>query len=279
MSDAETSPAATVAKVFDGLADTYDQTGVAFFRPVGQRLTTLLDPQPGQHALDIGCGRGAVTLPLATSVGPTGHVRAVDVSSAMTAATREVVDELGLTQVTVDVADASDAAALRGEGDGYDVIASSLVIFFIDHPDDVLRGWVSLLAPGGRIGLTTFDDLDDATNEIEELFVPWLPQGLLDARTSGREGPFASSAGMEELFRAAGARNVETVVEPAVLEFSDAEAWRRFSMSTGQRAMWRHVPEPERPGVFERAAAILESTRQGGPCRLVWSMRYTTGVR
>jgi hypothetical protein len=65
-----------------------------------------------------------------------------------------------------------------------------------------------------------------------------------------------------------------------VIEFPDVAAWQRFSMSTGQRAMWQHVPEAERPGLIERAAAILEGTRQdGGPCRLVWQMRYTLGRR
>lgn len=67
-----------VADVFDALATTYDQTGMPFFRAVGARLVEQLAPQPGDRALDIGCGRGAVTIPLARAVEKTGAVLAVD---------------------------------------------------------------------------------------------------------------------------------------------------------------------------------------------------------
>lgn len=268
----------SVAQVFDALADVYDQTGVEFFQPVGARLVSLLEPQPGERCLDIGCGRGAATLPLARAIGPSGSVDALDVSAAMAAATRGLVEEAGWHNVSVAVSDAADLSAY--DEAGYDVAASSLVLFFIDEPGEVLRGWMSRLKPGGRIGLTTFAELDEPTKEIEALFEPWLPPGLRDARTSGRSGPFGSDAGMEELLSAAGGSDVRTVAEPTALEFADAENWRRFSMSTGQRAMWAAVPEEEREGVFERAAAILARTREnGGPTRLVWRMRYTLGRR
>src|SRR3954454_6263225 len=249
----------SVAQIFDSLADSYDQTGVEFFRPVGARLVSLLDPQPGARALDIGCGRGAVTLPLATAVGPGGAVTAIDVSSAMVAATRELVSSAGLANVTVTQVDAAELA----QDTAYDVLASSLVLFFLEDPVAALTGWVSLLGHRGRIGLSTFGALDEASKALDGLFRPWLPPALLDPRTTGEVGPFASEAGMEDLFRAAGVVDVTTVLEPTVIEFPDVETWRQFSMSTGQRAMWMAVPEPERPGIVERAGAILESTREG----------------
>ncbi|MBO9521191.1 MAG: methyltransferase domain-containing protein [Nocardioidaceae bacterium] len=269
--------APSVAEVFDMLADVYDQTGVEFFQPVGAGLVAELDPRPGERCLDIGCGRGAATLPLARAVAPGGSVDAVDVAPAMVAATRSLVEQAGLAGVRVEVADAADLAGYDG---GYDVVASSLVLFFLSGPGDVLRRWAGKLRPGGRIGLTTFGELDEATQAIDDLFVPWQPQAMLDARTSGTTGPFGSDAGMEELFAAAGIADVRTVVRPTTLEFADVAAWQRFMMSTGQRAMWRNVPEEERPGFLERAAAILEGTRvDGGPGRLVWQMRYTLGAR
>ena len=270
------SPGPTIAKVFDSVAETYDQTGVAFFRPVAERLVSLVDAHAGDAALDIGCGRGAATVPLAHAVGTSGSVQAVDASSAMVAATRELVADLGLGQVRVDVADAAD---LSGFGNAsYDVVVSSLVLFFLADPEVVLKHWAGLLRPGGRIGLTTFGPLDDATRAIDDLLVPFQPPALRDARTSGMTGPFASDAGMEELFAGAGVSRIRTVVEPAVLEFPDGETWHRFSMATGQRAMWANVPDEDKPAVVERAAAILAAT-PGGPGRLVWQMRYTLGVR
>src|SRR3954471_20004918 len=74
---------AGVAALFDQLAPGYDQGGVPWFGPIGERLVALTAPQPGADALDIGAGRGAATFPLLTAVGPPGQVTAVDLSPAM----------------------------------------------------------------------------------------------------------------------------------------------------------------------------------------------------
>ncbi len=266
----------SVAALFDDLAETYDRSGVDFFQPVGTRLVELLAPEAGARALDVGCGRGAVTLPLARAVGERGTVTALDVSPAMVAATSAEVAAAGLANTTTVVADAGALPV----SEPHDVIASSLVLFFLPEPASALGDWVSHLAPGGRIGVSTFGPLDETSRALDALFEPWLPQGLLDARTSGTKGPFSSDDGMVGLMRAAGAAQVENVVEPAYLRFDDVSAWRRFSMTTGQRAMWRQVPEDERPGLLEQAAALLDGVRgDDGVSTLVWHLRYTLGGR
>lgn len=267
----------TVAQVFDLLASSYDQTGVEFFAPVGRKLVELLDAGPGDRCLDIGCGRGAVTLPLAAAVGPSGSVHGVDVSPGMLEEARRLASQAGLGNVTLDVADAGDLGGLDAT---YDLIASSLVLFFLPDPAGALRGWVQRLAPGGRIGLVTFGDEDDASLAVEELLTPYAPPGFRDPTLVEEESPFSSDAGMERLLAGAGARDVRTVIVPTVIEFADVEQWQRFSFSTGQRAMWMRMPEDDKPKVLARAEEILEPTRPAPdqPCRMEWQMRYTLGV-
>lgn len=268
-------PGPSAAQRFDALAPDYDQSGVAFFQPVASRLVETLAPQAGERALDIGCGRGAATLPLAQAVVPGGEVTAVDVSPAMVAATRAVVEASGLTHVRAEV---GDAAALD-VGEGYDVACAALVLFFLPDPLSALTDWVSRVRrDGGRVGVSTFGTLDAASRALDALFDPWVPPGLLDPRTTGTRGPFASDEEMAALMREAGAARVDTVVEPVELVFPDAAAWQRFSLSTGQRAMWQHVPDAERPGLVERAAEILAATGDGAG-RLVWQLRFTIGHR
>jgi len=273
---ADNLAAPSVAQIFDMLADVYDQTGVTFFGPVGEQLVALLDPIAGERCLDIGCGRGAATIPLARAVGPSGRVDALDVSARMVDGVRALADSAGLANIRVEVGDAAD---LSGYETGYDVVASSLVLFFLRDPGTALRGWVDRLGPGGRIGLTTFGTLDEPTRAIDALLQPFAPAQLRDPRTAGEESLFATDAGMETLLDAAGAREVRTVTRSTVVEFADVAAWQRFAMSTGQRAMLINVPEADLPGLLVQIGAILESTRQDGPCRLVWQMRYTLGVR
>jgi SAM-dependent methyltransferase len=38
----------------------------------------------------------------------------------------------------------------------FDVIASSLVLFFLPEPAHALSRWVESVRPGGRVGITTF---------------------------------------------------------------------------------------------------------------------------
>jgi ubiquinone/menaquinone biosynthesis C-methylase UbiE len=260
---------ARVARLFDDLAPDYDRSGVDFFGPIARRLVELLEVRPGGRALDLGCGRGAVTLPLAAAVGGAGRVMAVDISPAMVSLTRSVAP----ANVVVACA---DAAAPDLPERSFDVVASSLVLFFLPDPASALTRWLRLVAPGGRIGVTTFGPQDEVWNAVDDLFAPYLPPAMLDPRTAGTRGPFASDAAMEALFRECGATSVRTVSEDLPVVFADAEAWRAFSMSVGQRAMWRHVPESGRERLFADAAALLERARGvDGRITLHQQVRYT----
>ena len=61
---------------------------------------------PGERVLDIGCGTGVTTVPYAQAVGPSGHVTGADISRPMLEAARRRVDEAGLTNVELILADA-----------------------------------------------------------------------------------------------------------------------------------------------------------------------------
>lgn len=106
-------------------------------------LTGLLPPAPARVA-DLGCGTGTLTLLLAEA----GHrVDAVDFSPAMVRRARAKL--AGRTGVTVERGDASDPP-LRP---AYDAVLCRHVLWALPDPAAVLRRWVGLLAPGGRLVL------------------------------------------------------------------------------------------------------------------------------
>ena len=61
---------------------------------------------PGERVLDIGCGTGVTTVPYAQAVGPSGHVTGADISRPMLDAARRRVEEHGLANVELLLADA-----------------------------------------------------------------------------------------------------------------------------------------------------------------------------
>jgi SAM-dependent methyltransferase len=199
----------------------------------------------------------------------------VDLAPGMVEQTRRQAVDLGLSQVVTSLVTEEGLGVPDGS---FDVVASSLVLFFAPDPAATLASWLRALVPGGRIGLATFGAADPVWERVDDLFRPYLPPQLLDARTTGTSGPFASDEGVEALLADAGAVAVRTVSRPLRVRFADADQWRRFSMGTGQRAFWRFVPEEERPRLHDRAAAILDEARaDGGDIVLTQQVRYTLG--
>lgn len=266
---------AGVQRLFDTLAGTYDQVGVDFFQPIAAGLVDALDPAPGERVLVMGCGRGAEVVPLARAVGPTGRVLAVDISPAMVEECRKVVAGAGLENVEVRQGDAQEPELPEQV---FDVIASSLVLFFLPQPREALAAWLPLLRPGGRLGVTTFRGTDPVLEMAHDVFDPYLPPDLLDARTTGAQGPFASDAGMTGLLRAAGFVDVQSVGSTVSPVFRDVEHWYEFSMSLGMRRYWESVPEESLPRVREEVLGLVaQLATADGTIQVPFGVRYSLG--
>lgn len=268
---------AGVAALFDRVAASYENVGVPWFGPIAAALVRAVAPVGGERALDLGCGRGAALFPLATAVGAAGRVTGIDLSPAMVARTGADVRARGLSTVDLHVMDAS-APDLPPAS--YDLAVSSLVVFFLPDPGAALRSWRQLLVPGGRLGISTFGSRDPAWQELDSVFRPYLPAHLLDARTSGESGPFATDRGVEDLLTAAGFARVRTAGLEVSVTFDDPAQWRTWSWSHGQRAMWESVPEADREHVMRTAAGHLETARDpDGRITLTQLVRLSLGDR
>lgn len=266
---------ARVAGLFDQLSPGYDQNGVPWFTPIGARLVELTAPRPGDRALDVGAGRGAATFALVEAVGPLGHVTAVDLSRAMLDLLRSAAHERAITNLDVRVGEASPAHLEAGS---FDALTASLVLFFDPEPELTFGRWLALLRPGARLGLSTFGPTDEAWTAAEAVLLRHAPPALLDARTTGRVGPFASTGSMTTLFRNAGAIDVASRDEPLEVSLPDAAAWRSWTMTLGLRQLWEAVPVDQLDGVLAEVATALEADRGAdGRLHLTQQVRYTTG--
>ena len=261
--------------MFDELAPSYDAVGVEFFGPIADRLVVELAPQPGERALDMGCGRGAVLFRLAAAVGASGSVTGVDLSERMIEATARDAARLD-TKVELRVADAM-APGLPAAS--YDLMAASLVLFFLPDPLVALRVWRDSLVLGGRIGVSTFGLYDqrwaDCVDAAMRQHVP-IPA----VSPASLQGPFASDEGMEQLLQVAGYRDVRTVKATVSPRFNDPEHWYRWSLSTGRRAYWAAVPADALERVKADLFAVVDACRdEHGRIGFDQQVRYTFGYR
>ena len=271
------APREGVQRLFDTLAGTYDQVGVDFFQPIAAGLVEALAPVAGEHVAVMGCGRGAEVVPLARGVGERGRVLAVDLSPSMVEGCRKVVAQAGLGNVEVRLGDAQEPDL---DGSPFDIVASSLVLFFLPDPATAVRAWLTLLRPGGRVGVTTFRGRDPVLEMVHDIFEPDLPPDLLDARTTGAHGPFASDAGMDGLLRAGGFVDVQSLASTVSPVFRDAGHWYEFSMSVGMRQYWQSVPRTELDAVrAEGLGVVSQLATADGTIQLPFGVRHTLGRR
>lgn len=103
----------------------------------GAKLVDWLDPQPGEHVLDVGCGDGVLSLQIAERG---AQVRGLDSSPALVEAARE----RGVDAVV------GDGQTIEETG-RYDAVFSNAALHWMSRdPQAVLDGVARALAPGGR---------------------------------------------------------------------------------------------------------------------------------
>jgi len=102
----------------------------------------------GESVLEIGCGTGALTVPLAAAVGERGRVVAVDISEPMLKVARQRVGERGLQNVTLLL---GDAQVFEFEPAAFDLATSRMGVMFFADPAAAFRNIDGALKPGGRL--------------------------------------------------------------------------------------------------------------------------------
>jgi SAM-dependent methyltransferase len=198
-----------------------------FVAELGLPVVDLLDPQPGERILDLGCGDGVLTQ---TLVERGCRVVAVDQSPEQVTAARR----LGLD------ARVADARAL-GFGPAFDAVFSNAVLHWLPRPEDAFRGAHRALVPGGRFVAECGGE--GCVETIRRALVAGLDRRGLDG-ASHVPWTFLSEAEARRRLEACGFE-VETILlfpRPTPLP-GDVAGW----IETFAEAFTKALPEAERP--------------------------------
>ena len=217
-------------------AGDYGRNG-AFVPALGLPVVELLDPKPGEHILDLGCGDGTLTQAL---VDAGAVVTAVDASEDMVAAARA----RGLD------AQAMDGERLSFEG-LFDAVFSNAVLHWMLDGSAVAAGVYRALKPGGRFvgemgGADNVSALRAALNAELEACGYTLPQSDQQWYPSVEEfGAIYAAAGFAEI-------DARLIDRPTPLPAGPAGWFRTFRSGYCDVI---GVPGAEREALFEAAAA------------------------
>ncbi len=119
----------------------------AMGRHATEALVQFAHPRPGIKILDVASGTGEPAITLATRVGPTGHVTALDLSADLLAIAADRARQRGLTNVAMQQ---SDAQSLPFPDNSFDLATSRFGVMFFADADRALRELHRVLKPGAR---------------------------------------------------------------------------------------------------------------------------------
>src|SRR5215471_14128042 len=121
-------------------------------RKIRETAAKHLNLAPGQKVLDVGCGIGGATFPLAEITGPSGLAAGVDISNAMIeAATSRLADRSGMDFRV------GEASAIPYPDRFFDAARSERVFLYLPDRLAAIREMKRVVKPGRRIVLLDVD--------------------------------------------------------------------------------------------------------------------------
>jgi SAM-dependent methyltransferase len=206
------------AATFRTPAEAYDRHIGRYGADLARALIAAAGVRPGDRALDVGCGPGALTRELVALLGAE-HVAAVDPSAPFVQACRSRVPRAHV--------EVGSAEALPFEDDAFDHALAQLVVNFMTDPVAGVREMARVTRSGGKVAAAVWDYAGEMT--ILRRF--WDAALALDAgaaeRDEGRCMPYCTPGELHGLGDAAGIADVEVaavVVSAAYDGFDDL--WR-----------------------------------------------------
>jgi SAM-dependent methyltransferase len=211
--------------MFRGPAEVYDRFVGRYSPGLARAMCEVAGVRPGQRALDVGCGSGALVAALAERVGAE-NVAGVDPSEPFVDAARARVPGARIT--------VGSAESLPFTYDEFDATLAQLVVNFLADPDEGVREMSRVTRVGGVVAGCVWD----YAGEMTMLRSFWEAAAALDPERAApameNTMPFAEPDSLAGLWQRSGLADVEVsplVVEAAYDDFDDL--WAPFPTGVG----------------------------------------------
>jgi ubiquinone/menaquinone biosynthesis C-methylase UbiE len=224
--------------MFGGPAEVYDRFVGRYSPALARAMCEAAAVRPGQRALDVGCGSGALVAALAELLGAES-VAAVEPSETFAEAARSRVPGARIL-----VGPAESLPFANGE---FDAVLSQLVVNFLDDPDLGLREMSRVTRPGGVVAGCVWDYGGGMTmlRTFWEAAAALDPEGATPKMES-HTMRFSRPDELADLWRSAGLSDVEVAPIDAEASYDDfADLWAPFPTGVGPAGAYAASLDPD----------------------------------
>jgi SAM-dependent methyltransferase len=220
---------------FDVSAGAYARFMGRYSEPLAAKFVALTGAGPGQRALDVGCGPGALTAELVARLGP-GAVSAIDPSEPFVAAIRSRFPQVDVRRAVAERLPFSD--------DSFDFALAQLVVHFMTEPGSGLVEMARVTHPGGLIAACVWDH----GGGCGPLSLFWQAVRDLDPHARDESELAGAREGhLEELFAGAGLHHVESAKLTVRVGFATfIDWWEPFTLGVGPAGAYVAGLDPQR---------------------------------
>lgn len=246
-------------------AESYRRFMGRFSEPLADRFLAWVGVVPGERALDVGCGPGAMTACLVERLGPAA-VTAVDPSPSFVAAASSRFPGAEIRVGAAEELEFADGA--------FDLTIAQLVVHFMSDPVAGVQQMARVTRPGGRLAACVWDHAGG--RGPLSIFL----RAVREVDQTAEDATLARESRLAPLFAAVGLEDVREEALTVRLRFQTFEEWwEPFTLGVGRAGSYvaRHEKSqrqalrnafrrmtPEAPFDLDATAWCVAAVKGGG---------------
>jgi ubiquinone/menaquinone biosynthesis C-methylase UbiE len=259
-----------IVKTFDNSAQDFDTIGTSFFRHYGKCLVDLAPICDDDCVLDIACGKGATTFPIAEKLSGRGKVYGIDISSKMIDQCKMQSEQTGIKNVEFSV---MDAEHLKFENESIDKVVCGFGLFFLPDIEMGFKEIRRVLKKGGTLLFSSWN------REYQHKWFYELIMKYISVKTATNEenwskiveSDFGTLVGLEKVLTIGGFKKELIQTENLDCFYKNEDEWLETYWHTAFRMFFEQMSKEVFDRFKDEAFIRLQNYKSNGQFKITRS--------